>query len=203
MNDLSSVHLVLHGLAVKKNGTADSVAGVTGLDRAVVSALIGDLVRSGRAVEVRGAFMLTPAARVALQFDYSRFYGELRGDPRFLALHHGFERVNTTLKTVITDWQTIEVGGERVPNHHQDREYDAKILDRLGAVHEQADPILEELAQRVKRMQIYRDKLLAALEKAEDGATEWVSDARIESYHTVWFELHEDLLRLVGRARVE
>ena len=41
------------------------------------------------------------------------------------------------------------------------------------------------------------------LEKAEDGKVEWVSDARIESYHTVWFELHEDLLRLLGRQREE
>ena len=43
-------------------------------------------------------------------------------------------------------------------------------------------------------MQIYRDKLTKALEKAEDGAIDWVSDARIESYHTQWFELHEDLI---------
>jgi hypothetical protein len=42
-----------------------------------------------------------------------------------------------------------------------------------------------------------------ALEKAEDGATEWVSDAKIESYHTLWFELHEDLLRLMRREREE
>ena len=42
-----------------------------------------------------------------------------------------------------------------------------------------------------------------SLEKAEDGAIEWVSDARIESYHTLWFELHEELLRIVGRQRSE
>jgi hypothetical protein len=201
--NVSSLHLVLHGLAVKKNGTPEAVAGLTGLDGALVSTLIGDLVRSGRAVEARGAFMLTPAARVALQFEYSRCYGELRADARFMALHEAFERVNTTLKTVITDWQTIEVGGELVPNHHQDREYDGKVIDRLGAVHEQADPVLGGLANRLARMQRYRDKLTAALEKAEDGAIEWVSDARIESYHTVWFELHEDLLRVVGRSRKE
>ncbi len=42
-----------------------------------------------------------------------------------------------------------------------------------------------------------------ALERAEGGAIEWVSDARILSYHTVWFELHEDLLRILGRQRSE
>ena len=52
-------------------------------------------------------------------------------------------------------------------------------------------------------MQIYRDKLTKALEKAEDGAIDWVSDARIENYHTLWFELDEDLLCMVGRDRDE
>jgi hypothetical protein len=52
-------------------------------------------------------------------------------------------------------------------------------------------------------MRIYAQKLLAALEAAEDGDREWVSDVRRESYHTVWFELHEDLLRIMGRAREE
>ncbi|NQV20995.1 MAG: hypothetical protein HQ511_06225, partial [Rhodospirillales bacterium] len=45
--------------------------------------------------------------------------------------------------------------------------------------------------------------LLAALEKAEDGETEFVSGAKVDSYHTVWFELHEDLLRILGREREE
>jgi hypothetical protein len=30
-----------------------------------------------------------------------------------------------------------------------------------------------------------------------------VSDARTPSYHTVWFELHEDLLRVLDRERDE
>jgi hypothetical protein len=30
-----------------------------------------------------------------------------------------------------------------------------------------------------------------------------VSSPKIESYHTLWFELHEDLLRLLGKRRSE
>ena len=52
-------------------------------------------------------------------------------------------------------------------------------------------------------MAYYSKGLLEALEKAEDGDIAWVSDAKIESYHTLWFELHEDLLRIVGRIRSE
>ena len=111
--------------------------------------------------------------------------------------------VNTALKTLITDWQVVDIAGERVANDHTNKEYDAKIIDRLGDLHERAERVLSAFARHLPRLAIYRDKLLSALEKAEDGALEWVSDARIESYHTLWFELHEDLLRMLGRTRVE
>jgi hypothetical protein len=70
-------------------------------------------------------------------------------------------------------------------------------------LHERAETVLDQLAGALPRVRIYRDKLLAALEKAEDGTIAWISDAKIESYHTLWFELHEDLLRLMGREREE
>ena len=63
--------------------------------------------------------------------------------------------------------------------------------------------MINQLANALPRMAIYGEKLAAALEKAEKGAVAWVSDAKIESYHTVWFELHEDLLRLMRRERTE
>ena len=45
--------------------------------------------------------------------------------------------------------------------------------------------MLNDLAAALPRLSRYRDKLLAALEKAEDGAAEWVSAVKIDSYHTV------------------
>ena len=62
---------------------------------------------------------------------------------------------------------------------------------------------LPGLGRGLPRLKIYGDKLLAALEAAEDGDVEWVSDIRRDSYHTVWFELHEELLRIMGTERDE
>jgi hypothetical protein len=147
--------------------------------------------------------MLTPAARMALDSDYSWLYEETRGDSFFRDGYDEFERLNAKLKQLITEWQTIEVRGQRVPNDHSDKDHDDKIIDRLGELHERAEAALEKLARVLPRFSIYRDKLAAALEKAEDGEIAWVSDAKIESYHTLWFELHEDLLRLMRREREE
>ena len=198
---MNETHLVMHGLAVKKHGTPEAIAGILGLDVNEVKVVVGQLVEAKRAVEVQGKYALTPAA--TLESDYSRLYADLRANPRFKAGYDGFERLNGTLRQLITEWQTVAVGGERIPNDHGDKEYDRKIIDRLGELHERAEIVLDQLAGALPRMRVYRDKLLAALEKAEDGTIAWVSDAKIESYHTLWFELHEDLLRLMGREREE
>lgn len=200
---MEHMHLVLHGLAIKKHAGAGAIAAVAGLPADRVVELLGEAVESGRAIEADGRFLLGPLARVALDYAYSRFCADLREDADFLSAYEDFERVNVTLKALITDWQTMVVGGKAIVNDHSDPEHDNRIIDRLGKFHEGADRILGRLAARLPRFGFYRSGLVEALEKAEDGAIAWVSDATIESYHTLWFELHEDLLRVVGRTRVE
>jgi len=200
---VNDMHLVMHGLAIKKHATPEDVAGVLGMDLDVVRETLARLVTAKRAVEAQGRYLLSPAARMLLDADYGRFYEELRANPAFQAGYSGFERLNAALKQLITDWQTLPARGERVPNDHSDKDYDARIIDRLGDLHERAEGVLDQLASALPRMAIYRAKLESALDKAEKGALAWVSDARIESYHTVWFELHEDLLRLMRRERSE
>jgi hypothetical protein len=90
-----------------------------------------------------------------------------------------------------------------VANDHSNQDYDDSVIDRIGSIHEKVDIILERLGKKEERLNHYRDPLLHALEKSEDGEIAWISDATIASYHTVWFELHEDLLRVMGREREE
>ena len=121
----------------------------------------------------------------------------------FVAGYEEFERINVDLKDLISRWQTVQVAGDTVPNDHNDMEYDQRLLRRLGGLHERIDRLLKQLAGHLPRLGIYRDRLRRALGRARDYEIEYVSGARIESYHTVWFELHEDLLRVMGRVRVE
>ena len=200
---MNSMDLVLHGLAIKKHAAAQDIVGVTGLSAAVVAAQLAKAEATGRAVAAQGKYLLSPLARIALEADYSRHYAEVRLDAAFMAAYAAFERINIDLKGLITDWQTVNVGGQRVPNDHHDKPHDERVIDRLGDLHERASGLLAKLAARLPRLAFYPRQLMVALEKAEDGAIEWVSDVKIESYHTLWFELHEDLLRIVGRERSE
>jgi hypothetical protein len=200
MND---THIVLHGLAIRKHAAPQELTDITGLDVGTVASVLAEAEARRRVVMAAGKFMLTGPAQVALRAEYSRFYADQRTSIAMNEAYDQFERINTQLKLLITDWQTMDVGGKRVPNDHSSADYDRHLIDRLGALHERAEPVLDRMAKEVPRLSVYPRSLIAALEKAEDGAIEWVSDAKRASYHTVWFEMHEDLLRILGRERVE
>ena len=110
MNDM---HLALHGVAIKKHAPAAAVAGVVGLSLERAEALLAQATASGRLLEAQGGYALTPAGRMILDNQYSRFCDSLRADAGFIAAYERFERVNVELKQVITDWQTLDVGGQR------------------------------------------------------------------------------------------
>jgi hypothetical protein len=152
---------------------------------------------------MKGKYLLSPLTQMALLGNYSLIYADLRKSASFMAAYGDFERINLQLKALITEWQTIEVGGRKIANDHSNRDHDMKIISRLGDLHERADVILAALSRELPRLNAYKKDLLQALERAEDGDVQWVSNAKIASYHTLWFELHEDLLRIVGKSREE
>jgi len=196
-------HTVLHAVGVKKHGSAAAVAALLGIDTGEVERVLAAALAAGRVNAVDGRYLLTPAGRMIVDTQYSRYCAAARADTAVLTAHARFEVVNNELKQLVTDWQTVTVGGCAIANDHADAAYDEQIIDRLGAVHDKVTPILAALANALPRYARYSVRLDHALERAEAGAHAWVSDATQDSYHTVWFDLHEDLLRVLGRTRVE
>lgn len=196
-------HLVLHGVAIKKYAEPDSISEIIALPSETVEKVVESTTARGQIVSVGGKVTLSPAGKLILANGYSRFYADIRANEEFINAYERFEKINVELKALITAWQVRPIGGATITNDHSDKGYDDKIIDRLGELHERAEQVLAALSDVLPRMQVYRDKLMTALERAEDGAIEWVSDAKIESYHTLWFELHEDLLCMLGHERQE
>ena len=111
---------------------------------------------------------------------------------RFLALNVEFLRL-------CTDWQ-LKPGNE--PNDHSDGAYDFKILERLDRLDERTGRLLDGLGEAVPRFGGYRPRLTEALERITDDRA-WLASPRCDSYHTVWMQLHEDLLTTVGVNRAD
>jgi hypothetical protein len=196
--------LALHGLAVKKAGSPAAVAIVVGADEGEIEASLEAAVAAGRAAGAKGTFMVSPAGREWLDAQYPEVFADFRADPAATETYERFEKINRELLALFTDWQMVPAaGGERVPNDHSDADYDTGVIDRLGAQHERAERVLDGFAALEPRLGLYKERLDDAYDKALAGESEWVSGVRIDSYHTVWFELHEDLLRMLGREREE
>lgn len=196
--------LALHALAVKKAGDAEAVAAILGAEESEIAAALDAHVADGRAAGANGMFMVSPTGREWLDERYPQAYADFRADPAATEAYERFERINRELLGLFTDWQMIPAaGGERIANDHSDADYDAGIVDRLGAQHERAEKVLDRFAELEPRLGIYKTRLDEAYDKVLAGEQDWVSGARIDSYHTVWFELHEDLLRMLGREREE
>jgi pyruvate,orthophosphate dikinase len=107
------------------------------------------------------------------------------------------------MKETVTAWQLKPGagGGEPQPNDHADEAYDREILDRLDALHADADAWLAPIADKSPRLTGYRERLSRAVERANAGDQKYVASPRVDSYHGIWFELHEDLILLAGRTR--
>ena len=155
-------------------------------------------------VAARGNYMISPAGRALLDSVYPTAFAELRASAPVAAAMDSFETgVNKQVLALTTDWQTKEVGGDRVPNDHADADYDAAVIDKLARVHEKTAKALRPVADADPLVDRFLDRVGTALTRAEGGETDYVSGVRVNSVHTIWFQMHEHLLRLTGRERPE
>ena len=92
--------------------------------------------------------------------------------------------------------------GEEVVNDHTDGAYDNAVIVRLSDdIHPRVLAVVLEVAAAEPRLARYGDRLTAALEALKQGDAQMMAHPLRDSYHTVWFELHEELIRLSGRNR--
>ncbi|MCA1844976.1 MAG: MarR family transcriptional regulator [Actinobacteria bacterium] len=106
---------------------------------------------------------------------------------------------NVEFLRICTDWQ-LKPGNQ--PNDHTDTAYDFKILERLDRLDERAGALVETVGKAVPRFAGYRQRLTDALNRISDDRA-WLASPRCDSYHTVWMQLHEDLLSAVGVNRAD
>jgi hypothetical protein len=115
-------------------------------------------------------------------------------------LFDGFLPVNRRLRDVCSAWQTRADG---TPNDHSDAAYDDTVRDRLDEVHSAVGPVLRRMAAVEARLAGYRPRLQEALDKFDDGESAWLASPLMDSYHTVWMQLHQELILMLGLTRAD
>lgn len=190
---------VLQAMRLKGRLSPDAAAACAAASVADVRVVLDQLEASGFAVAAGTALRLTPQGRdrLATLLDDERGsvdHGELT------RCYDEFDEVNSELKSVVSDWQLRD---PQTPNDHSDAGYDAAVLARLAALHERFAPLLDRVVATTPRLAPYRNRFRAAIEKVLAGEHGFVARPIADSYHTVWFELHEELIGLLGRSRAE
>ena len=192
------VLLVLLGLRLRGFGPADRVGDAVGVAPELARRTLVACAAQGWAVhrEGRVGWSLTPAGRA----EGERLLREEldgAGVPRAAVeeAYRRFRRLNGELLAVCTAWQVRDGIG---PNDHGDEAYDAEVIERLAALHEAVVPTCRALAGALRRFGGYEARFSHALERVRAGDGDWFAGATVGSYHSVWFELHENLLATLG-----
>lgn len=188
---------VLQAIRLKGRISEEDLVTTLGEDASDVAATLASLTEAGLLVQAK-SLRISPEGRERLN---SLLAEERSGiDQNALAKSYGeFRAVNNTFKELVSDWQIKD--GQ--PNPHDDADYDGAVLSRLDGVHEQVSPIVAAVTALVPRLGAYGRKLNVALQKVKGGDSIWLARPIIDSYHTVWFELHEELIVASGLTREE
>lgn len=196
---------VLHTLRCVGAASAERLASVSGSSEAEVVEELSALGAAGLATHDPGPFggwSITDSGRAK---DDEMIGVELSGSGIRSAVEDVYRRfllLNPVFLSVCSDWQMRRIGSSPVLNDHRDTSYDVAVLDRLGRVHDRLTPILTDLAGALSRFSTYQARFDTALQSALGGQVEAVADS-FDSCHSVWFQLHEDLLTSLGISREE
>jgi hypothetical protein len=188
----------MQAVRLKGRPSLADVAGVTGTSERDATAALRALVDAGHVIEKNERFRMTPEGKEALEQALADERASIDAD-ELKAIYDDFIPLNGDFKQMVTDWQQRD--GE--PNDHSDAEYDKAVLARLDDVHARFEPILERITQTAPRLASYPPRFETAVQKVRGGDHAWFLRPIIDSYHTVWFELHEELIVLSGLSRAE
>ena len=127
--------------------------------------------------------------------------------PGWMLTGEGRERYDSSLAEARTPEVLERLGLPNTPSRYTvgatDDDGDRfEVIDELHAVQEKVAPSLQSAGEVVPRFGAYANRLAAALEKAAEDHR-FVVSPTVDSYHTVWFECHEDYLLMLDRSRAD
>jgi pyruvate,orthophosphate dikinase len=189
----------LQAVAIKGFALPQGVADAVRSSVETVGPILDQLAIDGLVMTSAGAFRPTDTGTARAAELQAADRAAMGADAATAALDD-FLALDARMKETVTAWQLRDPAAQ-VLNDHTDAEYDRGVLDRLAALHADTVAWLVPLEPACARLADYRERLEAANSLAQDGDGRYVASPRVDSYHGIWFELHEDLIQLAGRTR--
>ncbi|MGB0121639.1 MAG: hypothetical protein WBP55_11885 [Solirubrobacterales bacterium] len=192
MTEIDRDLVTLHTLKIKGRAGEEEILTVVGGSPEELSATLASLSEQELVVERTGGrrpgWMLSPTGRA--KHEELLAEGVSDEDRENLAeIYEGFLALNATVKEISSKWQAVSDDAERF-----------ELMEEMHEVHPDAAETLSNAGGIIDRFGRYGDRLGTALEMVEEDPRYMVSPA-VDSYHTIWFEAHEDFLLTLGRTR--
>ena len=195
--------LILNYLDIFRSSLQEDIENNIEMDKEKIREVLNDLLRKGFVRRVDDQWQIEHAGREEMKRLRREVLESSGRREEVLSYCKEFEELNTWFKDLVTRWQVKNEGGMLVPNDHSDPEYDLAIIRELGELHRKTVDVLEKLSKVLPILKTYITRLNRALNLVMRGEIEYLSGVDVQSYHNIWFELHEGLLRLSGLKRVE
>jgi hypothetical protein len=198
--------LTLHAVRLRGTAAPGQVADRFTLDQAATAELLLDFAAYGWVSRAEfagaGGWSLTERGRVENERQLAVELAEAGARPAVVDVHARFLPLNARFQTACTNWQIRPLpSAEMAANDHRDLRWDDRVLEELGSVGRRLVPLCAALSDRLARFEGYEKRYADALARVEAGQRSWVDGVGTDSCHTIWFELHEDLLATLGIER--
>jgi hypothetical protein len=196
--------LVLNTLRLKGFVDADVVAAACTLAEPVVADVLDRLAVDGYVARRDGrvcGWSLTPAGRVEGERRLASELDRLGCRDVVERAYEQFLTLNTPFLECCTRWQLRDIDGTLDTNGHDDGDYDASVLADLDRLDDEVQDVCSQLASVLARFSYYNGRFAVARLRVHDGDHDWFTKPFVDSYHAVWFELHEHLLATLNRER--
>lgn len=142
--------------------------------------------------------LITPAGRTA-HAEWARIPPGSEKEALVQRAYEQFLLVDWELKRLTTAWQMASVDA-RSDGYSTEG---WKLIDQLIALDKKVAPLVLRLGETMPRLAPYPDRLKDALQRLEQGERQWWCGVACDSYHQVWWQLHEELLIALGISRSE
>jgi pyruvate, orthophosphate dikinase len=189
---------LLQVLCLKGRATPEALGAAVDAD---TTAAISELETAGLVESTKLGYRVTDLGRSRADELYA--YEREQAGAVIDDVYESFVPINDDVKQIVTDWQMRQVGGELTVNDHSDSRHDERVITRLRRTDANVSTALAPLSVALNRFDVYPRRLRRALTLISEGDHSMLAAPLKDSYHTVWFELHEELIILSGRSRAD
>ena len=182
---------VLRAIRLKLVASPEAVGVGTGMDEGAASATLEELGAAGLAAQTPRGWRLTADGQATLLglLERERASVDVATAQR---AHERFTHLDAQVKQIVTDH--LMSGAPSVS---------AADVQRLVDVHRSAGEVLDVAVTMAPRLAQYGPRLERAIAQLESGDARFLAHPMLDSYHTVWFEFHEELIHLAGLTRAQ